>query len=117
MHNDMVLMAAPSDSIASTSAHNGLLVALAETGLLGTVPLILLLFYCAKGVFRHRSSAIRPWAVATFAAGLTESMGESMLFSMGNPASLLFLLAVAALALPVQPDADLNDHQESNESG
>jgi O-antigen ligase len=93
-HADLV-----SNATGCSSAHNGLLMALAETGLSGTVPLVLLLLLGSAGAWRHRHDPGICWAVALFAAGFMESLGEVMFFSIGNPASLLFMLAVAALTL------------------
>jgi O-antigen ligase len=80
-----------------SSAHNGLLMALAETGLLGTIPLALILALCFRQCWRQRRHADPAAPAGLFAAGVAESLGEVMLFSMGNPGSLLFLWAVARL--------------------
>jgi O-antigen ligase len=93
-HNELIATAT-----GSSGAHNGLLMALAETGLLGTVPLVMLLTLSFIGLGRHRHDPQIAWAAALFIAGVTESLGEMLLFSIGNPASLLFLMTVAALAL------------------
>jgi O-antigen ligase len=93
-HNELIAAAT-----GSSGAHNGLLMALAETGVLGTIPLVILLVLGFVGLTRHRHDPSLAWAAALFIAGVTESIGEMLLFSIGNPASLLFLMTVAALGL------------------
>lgn len=84
------------------SSHNGLLRNLGETGLLGTVPLVILLGLAAVHAWRLRHNRLVHFAIPLAVTGLVESMAESMFFSMGNPGSLLFMLGVAALAVPVR---------------
>jgi O-antigen ligase len=93
-HNELVF-----DATSCSSAHNGVLMALAETGLFGTIPLLLIIFLCFRTIIHQRMDPSITWAAAIFVAGLTESLGEVMLFSIGSPASVLFMLAVASLAL------------------
>jgi O-antigen ligase len=93
-HMDMVF-----EATGSTNAHNGLLMALSETGLLGTLPLVGLLGLCGAAIIRHRRQPEIIWAAALFVAGATESMGEVLFFSMGSPGSLLFMLAAACLTI------------------
>jgi O-antigen ligase len=92
-HADLVF-----NATSCSSAHNGILMALAETGLCGTIPLLVIIILCFKTIIRCRRHSSIIWAAALFAAGITESLGEIMLFSIGSPASLLFMLAVASLA-------------------
>jgi O-antigen ligase len=75
-----------------SGAHNGLLANLAEVGLLGTAPLLAILYMCLR-----RRTTLYEFALPLLAAALLESVSETMFFSMGNPGSLLFLLSVAAL--------------------
>jgi O-antigen ligase len=77
--------------------HNALLAFLFDTGLIGTVPILLVLAFAARRCFRMRGRPEYHFAIAIFWACLFESCGESMLFSMGNPAGLLFILAVVIL--------------------
>ena len=77
-----------------SSAHNGILASLADVGLLGTLPLIMMLLWCLSKGRRHLKSNI---ALPLVIAGIVESGAESMLFSMGNPGSVLFLLGLCIL--------------------
>jgi O-antigen ligase len=79
------------------NAHNGILMNLAETGVLGTLPLVAILVSCGKAMVRHLRNPAMHFAIALVACGLVESLAEVMLFSMGNPGSLMFMLAVAVL--------------------
>ena len=99
-HNDVVLAAT-----GSVNAHNGFLTALSETGIAGTLPLLVLTTACLWVVWQRRRFTEQAWVAALFVAGMVESFGESIFFSIGNPASLLFLLAVASLATPLSPES------------
>jgi O-antigen ligase len=92
-HGDLVL-----DATGSTSAHNGILMALAETGVFGLIPLLLLIGLCFVKIAKCWRDPSVTWAAALFIAGLAESSGEIMLFSIGSPGSLMFMVAVATLA-------------------
>lgn len=85
----------------SSSAHNGLIASLSETGVIGTLPLLLIIIWCLRMAWQRRVPTGQAWAAPLFVAGIVESLGESILFSIGNPASLLFMLAVAKLATPL----------------
>lgn len=98
-HTDLVLAAT-----GSTNSHNGFLTSLADTGIVGTLPLFLLTGLCFRAVWQRRKRADQAWVAAIFAAGVVESLGESVFFSIGNPASLLFMLAVATLATRSSPE-------------
>jgi O-antigen ligase len=91
----------------ASSAHNGLLAVLADTGILGTLPLVIILAVCARRAFARRREAQFVFAIPLFLGGLIESMAETMFFSLGNPGSLFFLLAVAVLSVraprPAEP--------------
>jgi O-antigen ligase len=78
-----------------TSAHNGVLINLAEVGVIGTVPLLLAI---GLSLARARKSPDATWALPILATAIVESGAETMFFSMGNAASLLFLLGIAGLA-------------------
>jgi O-antigen ligase len=93
--------------IGASSAHNGMLAYLADLGLLGAAPIMILIVICAKRAFRLRRNPHFFFAITIFAAGMVESIGETMFFSFGNPASLLFLFSVAMLSIPqyVDPEA------------
>ena len=80
------------------SVHNGLLQNLAEVGLIGAAPLVLLLVHCFKSAHRQRRDGRIHFAIALLAGGCLASVPEEMFFSIGNPGSLLFLLSVAVLA-------------------
>lgn len=81
----------------ASGAHNGLLRNLAEVGLLGTVPLAAVLAHTLATIWANRrSAALGLWA-AVVAAATVESLAEEMFFSMGNPASVMFLLSVAVV--------------------
>ncbi len=84
-------------------AHNGLLMNAAETGLIGVLPLILIVVMCVRSGWRNRRNREMYFAITLAVAGFVESLAENMFFSMGNPGSLLFLLAVAVLCLQ-RPD-------------
>ena len=86
------------EAVRHSSAHNGFLMALAETGIFGALPLLALVFLCTWKLMVFRRNPGAAWAAALFVAGLTESMGEIMFFSIGNPGSLLFLISAATLA-------------------
>ena len=93
-HGDLVL-----EATGSVNAHNGLVAALAETGLCGAIPVLVLIGLCFRSIGRGWRDPRVIWAASLFAAGLSESMGEVMLFSIGSPGSLLFMLALASLAI------------------
>lgn len=80
-----------------SSAHNGLLANLADTGIVGGLPLIIILLVCVRRGWTVRHEPTYQFAITLFAVGLVESMAETMFFSIGNPGSLLFMLAVAVL--------------------
>lgn len=78
-------------------AHNGLLANLAEVGIAGTLPLVLILVFAVQRSRRNEeASSVLPLVVTA----LVESVAEVMFFSMGNGASLLFLAALARLGRP-----------------
>jgi len=82
---------------AINAAENGWLQNLCEVGLLGTLPLLAVVGLAAvESVVHYRDRSVRG-ATAILAAGAVVSLASSQLFSFGNPASLLFLLAVAHL--------------------
>lgn len=87
--------AALESAVGISSAHNGVLSNLAEVGVAGTLPLLLAL---GLGLARARGSTNAEWALPIVVTGIVESLAETMFFSMGSSASLLFLLGVAALA-------------------
>src|SRR5262249_9070124 len=92
-HGDLVF-----DATGSTSAHNGVLMALAEPGVFGLLPLVLLIGLCFVKIAKFWRAPAITWPAALFVAGLAESTGEVMLFSIGSPGSLMFMVAVATLA-------------------
>lgn len=75
-------------------AHNGVLANLADVGLLGTGPLLLVTLIALARAKRATSSSA---ALALLVAGMVESGAETMWFSMGNTGSLLFLVSVTVL--------------------
>ncbi len=77
-----------------TNANNGLFVYMAEIGLLGTIPYVLLLISTFIKTFK--SKGLMRLFLAFLVAGFIESLGETMFFSTGSVASLIFLLVVAA---------------------
>lgn len=77
--------------------HNGLLQALAETGLVGTLPLVIVLAIGFRYSWTERKNPNAWPYICLFVGGFLESMAETMFFSMGNPASVLFILSVAVL--------------------
>jgi len=87
----------------SSSAHNGLLLNLCEVGFLGTLPLLVILAICVRNAIRNRHDVTYCFASSFLASGCVESIGETMFFSIGNPGSLLFLLAVATLICGAHP--------------
>jgi O-antigen ligase len=90
--------------VGGSSAHNGMLAYLGDLGLLGAAPIMILVGVCAVRAFRLRRNPHFYFAITIFAAGIVESLGETMFFSFGNPASLLFLFAVAMLVIPQYVD-------------
>ena len=80
-----------------SSPHNGILMDLCEVGLLGTLPLVFVVLSCCRRSIQVLAKPEYHWAIALFAAGMLESGAETLFFSMGNPGSLLFLLAIAQL--------------------
>lgn len=80
--------------------HNGMLHVLCETGLVGATPLIALLAVVAIQSLRVWKDRRFHFAIALFAAGVLQSLGNPVLFSIGNPAGLLFLLSLGVLAQP-----------------
>ncbi len=79
------------------SAHNALLVNLAETGIVGVIPLVLILAVCARATIPLSQDPVRRFAVAIFVAALAESSFEPTLFSIGNAGGFLVLLSIAVL--------------------
>jgi O-antigen ligase len=100
-HTDLVLAAT-----GSTNSHNGFLTSLSDTGIIGTFPLLLLTGFCLRAAWQRRKRPEFAWVSAIFIAGVVESLGESVFFSIGNPASLLFMLSVAALSMPPPPETE-----------
>jgi O-antigen ligase len=82
------------------NVHNAMLSMLVDTGIFGTVPVVLLLFVCARRSIVARRDPRLHFAIVVFYAALVESGAESVLFGVGNPGSLLFLLALLTLADP-----------------
>jgi hypothetical protein len=82
-------------AVGVSSAHNGLLINLAEVGVSGAAPLLLVL---GLSLARARRNPDAGWALPIMVTGIVESGAETMFFGMGSSASLLFLLAVAVLA-------------------
>lgn len=80
-----------------SSSHNGVLASLVEVGITGTAPLLVVVAVATAGALRALRRPPLAFAAAIFAAGLVESLAETMFFSMGNPGSQLFLLSVAVL--------------------
>lgn len=76
------------------SIDNGWLMNLAEIGILGTLPLLLIIGFTLQALWKNPQLHDN-WAASIFILGLVESLAENMFFSIGNPASLVFLLAVA----------------------
>jgi hypothetical protein len=83
----------------ASSAHNGMLSVLADTGLAGALPLIAIICVCVRRALLYRRDPRFYFAITLFFAGLLESVAETMFFSIGNPGSLLFLLSVAVLSV------------------
>jgi hypothetical protein len=77
-----------------TNANNGLFVYMAEIGLLGTIPYVILLISTFIKTFK--SNGLMRLFLVFLVAGFIESLGETMFFSTGSVASLIFLLVVAA---------------------
>ncbi|HWE96417.1 MAG TPA: O-antigen ligase family protein [Tepidisphaeraceae bacterium] len=77
--------------------HNAILLCLLETGILGTIPVLVVLGLCGRRAVTYFADPRYHFAIVFLAAGLSESLAEVMLFSIGNPAGLLFLLSMAVL--------------------
>lgn len=87
--------------IIGESPHNGFIWLLAETGIVGAMPMLIILVMALRGIWRIPIQASRHVVVlarSLFFAGLAESMAEQFLFSIGNPGSLLFLTTTVYLA-------------------
>lgn len=80
--------------------HNGLLIILCETGLIGTLPLIALLTWAQVNAIRLRKRPEFHFAIAIFAAAIVQSLGNPVLFSIGNSGSMLFFLGLVTLVRP-----------------
>jgi hypothetical protein len=83
----------------SGSVHNGLLRTLLDSGILGTFPLLLIILASAKTLAFRRVRRDVSLEAGLFCIGIVESLAEEFFFSFGNPASLLFLLAMISLSL------------------
>lgn len=83
-----------------SSAHNGLLANLADVGTLGTLPLLVIIGSSITKALRFVREPTMYFPIAVLAGGLLESVPEITLFSIGNPGSLIFLLAIAMLHVP-----------------
>jgi O-antigen ligase len=88
------------------NVHNAMLAMLVNTGILGTLPILILLYIC----FRRSIATFRDprfqFAIIILFSGFLESNAEALLFSIGNPAGLLFILSVAILtSRNLTPDA------------
>jgi hypothetical protein len=99
----------------TAGAHNGLLVDLCETGLLGTVPVLGMFAICVKNGIRTLRLDRRHFAIATLFAALVESIGEPTLLSIGNPGGFLVLLSLAMLAFPPQPIAEVPSESNTDD--
>ena len=87
LHGDLV-----ERGIGFSSAHNGVLMYLAEIGVLGTLP-YLIVFVAGLGR-AMKNQTLRTMVFPLLVAGGVESMAETMFFSTGNVGSLLFLFAL-----------------------
>lgn len=99
-----------SDRTGISSAHNGLIGVLADTGIVGALPLLIILGICTRRAFLQRRNPRYFFAITLFAGGLLESVAELMFFSIGNPGSLLFLLSVGLLSVqsPMENEAAID---------
>lgn len=87
-----------------SSAHNGYLTVLAETGLLGAIPVAWLIGRALKRYATAPRSDIEAWGLGFLCAYLSVALTERYLFNTGNPTSLLFLvLIVRGFLLPKAP--------------
>jgi O-antigen ligase len=84
-----------------SSAHNGVLANLADVGLVGTLPLIVLI---ARSLWKGKRHPRRDLALPLVIAGIIESGAEIIFFSMGNPGSLLFMFGLSLLGEPAARD-------------
>jgi O-antigen ligase len=80
------------NSAIGISIDNGFLKCLAEIGIIGIIPLILLLYHPLRIVIKDLTKAKLLFPILI--AGIIESFAENMLFSTGNVGSLLFLLSI-----------------------
>jgi O-antigen ligase len=96
--------ASASTGVRLGNAHNGLIQYLCESGVLGVIPILLMLALAAKKAVQARRSPRLYVAIALFLAGVMESQAEIVFLSIGNPGSLLFMLSLAALCAR-RPDA------------
>jgi O-antigen ligase len=87
LHGDLV-----ERGIGFSSAHNGVLMYLAEIGVLGTLPYLIVFFTGLRRALKD--PALRTLVLPLLVAGGVESMAETMFFSTGNVGSLLFLFAL-----------------------
>lgn len=87
----------------SDVVHDSYLQWLMELGLIGVVPLLVLLVTCAVAVFRCRLSSYGSGLVCTVVAGLLIQVTESAMFGTGQAYPFLFWIAVAAAVGSRQP--------------
>ncbi|MGN6367286.1 MAG: O-antigen ligase family protein [Phycisphaerae bacterium] len=80
-------------------AHNGILRNLVEGGLATALPLILWVMVAFKRGWKLRHTERGTILLALLVGGFVESGAETMFFSLGNPGSLLFILAACALLI------------------
>ncbi len=80
--------------VKQTSSHNGYLALLAETGILGFVPIMALIVYAGWHLLRSARKGDRcaQIGVALMAAYMFIGFFERMLINFGNPTSVLFLM-------------------------
>jgi O-antigen ligase len=79
------------------SVDNAAIAYLSEVGILGAIPMFLLVVVVVKKAWmlRHDDRVIA--ATAILLANIVETGGESLLINMGNPGSLIFLWSIAAV--------------------
>jgi hypothetical protein len=86
-------------------AHNGLLAILADIGTLGALPILVILGMAVRGAWRWRHEPASHFPIVVLVGAVVESFAEQMFFSIGNPASLMFLLSIAMLTQGGSPES------------
>lgn len=76
----------------TSSAHNGFLSILADTGIMGIIPVFYLIYKSFKGYIMSVRNTFAPWAISVLTAYFCVGMFERYLLNIGNSMSLLVIV-------------------------